>query len=464
MVAPSRYLLAAVITATGALASNKGSPVCIVGAGPAGLSAAKALEDKGRDVVIFEKQATVGGKSQAVYKDDWFLPLGAVLFNEDSYVETVKLVEQTGVPYRNFSAGERWTFDWKSDDAEVIPGATEDFEQALVLEYLRYSEIWTTVYEPYSGIGYKNGVPAELAVPGAQWLAENGFQVIGIPMIDAFTSYGYGDYREIPILYMLQFFTPSILGNYLGITSGYILDFHTLFVEYSKLIKGPIYLEAEIKSINREKYPTISYRKKGSRRTYTQKCSDLVLAFPPTIKALEAANLDLTAEEEDLFGDVVVHNYFSSAVQMDQLPEDVSFWFEKPDPFTPVAPEGQPIYFQILHPGSGIASVYSWDRTDISPDPEKAKKLLIETLSKFNKDPRNAQQESVPVTEEDVLGWSGVVDYFPHLNTAALEAGWYDRFNKIQGKSRTYFASGLNGFEIVEFPLRAGKDIAESYL
>lgn len=43
-------------------------------------------------------------------------------------------------------------------------------------------------------------MPAELAVPGAQWLAENGYQAIGIPMIDAFVTYGYGDYREVPMV------------------------------------------------------------------------------------------------------------------------------------------------------------------------------------------------------------------------------------------------------------------------
>lgn len=42
-------------------------PVCIVGAGPAGLIAAQRLEIKGRKTVIFEKQDAVGGKSQAVY-------------------------------------------------------------------------------------------------------------------------------------------------------------------------------------------------------------------------------------------------------------------------------------------------------------------------------------------------------------------------------------------------------------
>jgi len=69
MVSLSTYLLAFVLPASIALAKPTSSPVCIVGAGPAGLAAAKALEDKGKDVVVFEKKATVGGKCQAVYKE-----------------------------------------------------------------------------------------------------------------------------------------------------------------------------------------------------------------------------------------------------------------------------------------------------------------------------------------------------------------------------------------------------------
>jgi flavin-dependent dehydrogenase len=41
-----------------------------VGAGPAGLLAAKKLEAKGNKVVVFEKRQEVGGKCQAVY-DQW---------------------------------------------------------------------------------------------------------------------------------------------------------------------------------------------------------------------------------------------------------------------------------------------------------------------------------------------------------------------------------------------------------
>lgn len=52
----------------GGLAKEPEHPVCIVGAGPAGLSAAAELELKGYRTVTFEKQSAVGGKCQAVYE------------------------------------------------------------------------------------------------------------------------------------------------------------------------------------------------------------------------------------------------------------------------------------------------------------------------------------------------------------------------------------------------------------
>jgi len=51
------------------LAAPTSNPVCIVGAGPAGLIAANRLESRGQQTVIFEKQVSVGGKCQAVYAE-----------------------------------------------------------------------------------------------------------------------------------------------------------------------------------------------------------------------------------------------------------------------------------------------------------------------------------------------------------------------------------------------------------
>jgi hypothetical protein len=178
---------------------------------------------------------------------------------------------------------------------------------------------------------------------------------------------------------------------------------------------------------------------------------------------LKAAGIKLSREEKTLFGEINVIKFFASAVRMTGFPSVTSFWPKKENPVTPVDAEGQPIYFTALHASSGIANVWSWDKLGATYSELKAKTLLIETLSKFNKNPRDAQQLSLPVTQKDVLAWSGWVDYFPHLNTASLANNWYAKFNANQGNKGTYFASGVNGFETVEFAIRAGQTVVKSY-
>jgi hypothetical protein len=51
----------------------------------------------------------------------------------------------------------------------------------------------------------------------------------------------------------------------------------------------------------------------------------------------------------------------------------------------------------------------------------------------------------------DIRPFSGQIHYFPHVDPKSLADGWYDKFNDLQGKDHTYFTSGLNSFELVEY-------------
>jgi len=207
--------------------------------------------------------------------------------------------------------------------------------------------------------------------------------------------------------------------------------------------------------------PVIEYSNSGSNVAQVQKCSALILAFPPTLSALNAANLDVSADENTVFGPVGLTSYFSSAVRL-ITPPDFLFDAEGVAPNVPVDADGEPVAFLQLFQTSNIATAWSWGPYRGNLTADQAKALLKETLSKVNKDPRNASTVPQPVTDADVLGFQQN-DYFPHFDSQQLAGGWYEKFNALQGQKKTYYASGLNGFETVEFALRAGIDIVDSY-
>jgi hypothetical protein len=175
------------------------------------------------------------------------------------------------------------------------------------------------------------------------------------------------------------------------------------------------------------------------------------------VPALQAAKLNLTPDEITVFSPLTLISYFSGAVRL-QTPRNLSFSAASP-PNIPVAATGAPVSLLHLFNTSDIATTWSWGN---NTSKAIARQLLKETLSKINKDPTDPAAVPVPVTDKDILGFQQN-DYFPHFGPQELAAGWYDKFNKLQGVKNTYFASGLNGFETVEFALRAGSEIVETF-
>jgi len=192
-----------------------------------------------------------------------------------------------------------------------------------------------------------------------------------------------------------------------------------------------------------------------------QHCSSLILAFPLTLRALKAANLYLSSDEKTVFTPIGITDYFSAAVRL-STPRDLTFSAVSLTSNIPAPAIGGPVSFLHLFPTSDITTSWSWGPYRCSENLSEAKKLLKETLSKINKDPRDPAAKRKPVRDRDVLGLQKN-DYFPHFDSQQLVAGWYEKFNALQGQRKTYYTSGLNGFETVEFALRARLDIVESY-
>ncbi|KAF7367885.1 FAD/NAD(P)-binding domain-containing protein [Mycena sanguinolenta] len=392
-------------------------------------------------------------------------PLGALLLENTTYVQTQSVIAQTNVTYLP-TAGNHptWTYDGTTGDVAPFPSLTAEEDTLLVAEIEKYNALWTTDFYPYSGVGYPDPLPSNLTLTTEEWLSSNGFEVLPVLFNLGMFVYGYGDPRETPILYSLQFFTPSILATFAGEGTRNMVDFHAVMAQYAETISGPIILNTEISCIDRSKArPVITYSVNGTK-SKTQSCTSLILAFPPTVKLLEEANLHLTAAEKDLFSSVQLTNYWSGAVSMD-IPAAQGWYANSSNPALPPQPEGQPVGFIRLYNQSDVVTTWSWGASNVSYTNEEAYDLLVSTLSRINyADPSNlTAAAAVPITDDDVKAFR-FNEYFPHVSGAELAAGWYQRFAKLQGAHATYYASGLNSFESVEFAFRAGLDVVDNYM
>ncbi|KAF9060446.1 hypothetical protein BDP27DRAFT_1430110 [Rhodocollybia butyracea] len=399
--------------------------------------------------------------------------MGALLYAPETYKQTLPIIKASGVRSLPLSYdiplviyndnGTTKEQKFKLSDVTKQPRFKAEID--------KYNRLWTQS-APKLIIGYTHGVE-DLTMSTFDWLKANDLPLLLLLFLNGMAPYGYGDMRETPILYMLTLFTPDILAFFAAQRDGYIVDFQKVFEQYAKTINSTFHLNSPITKIDRHGSPTITYLVNGLTIAVTQHCDKLVLAFPPVIRALNDAHLDVSSAEQSVFSPVGVTKYWSGAVSM-ITPGATAFasfqtllgflgrnaTFDQLESALPEA-KGAPIAFLSLFNVSSIATTWSWGKYRSNQTLAEARSLLKTVLSKVNKrHPGDSTSPSTPITEEDIKEFKEW-DYFPHYDKTDLDSGVYMRLDSLQGQQNTYYASGLNGFEAVEFAIRAGNDIVE---
>lgn len=242
------------------------------------------------------------------------------------------------------------------------------------------------------------------------------------------------------------------------------MDFHKLFVEYAKkkLRNTLIKTSAEVQCVDRSgQNPVVSYTKTGNNGKWSkQDCSSVIFAFPPSIENLKRVGVTLTALELSTFRNVTTHQYYASAVEF-ALPFGVSYIANTTSPRVPPPNDGEPVAILRLNERSNVSTAWSWGPYAFQTE-QAARSLLLDSLAKINKDPRRPGDTPQPFRDADIKAFRKW-DYFPHFGSEALREGAYKRFNRLQGSKKTFYASGLSGMEIVEWAVRGGYDVVDSY-
>ncbi|RSN39693.1 hypothetical protein DMC64_37115 [Amycolatopsis sp. WAC 04197] len=404
--------------------------VCVIGAGPSGLTAARELERAGHRTIVLESADHVGGKAASVEFDGHPHDLGAHICT-GRYRRLAALAAELGVATeptpaeRVLSTGRsgRTTTDMRF----FVDGSVERYERLRAARFPRISE---------PGLAHS---ARALSAPLSEWLAENDLHSMYTTFGLGYTcaGYGYPD-DDLPALYFVKYVETT------GLLSDTVHTADTLEARFT--VKGgfgtlwelvaaeleDVRLSTKVLSIERRDTAT------GGVLVHTDggdvEADDLIVAVPPD---RVAAAFDLSAREHDWARRVRYQRYRTTVAGVSGLPRDAFYLLGEFADSS--ADRGHCIGFQHRYPESDVYTCYSYLGEDT------ARQLESDLAAHGGEDLR-------PLLHRD---WA----LMPHFTSADVRAGVLEDLEARQGENHTYFTGGLLGFESVECAMSHALDL-----
>ena len=456
--------------------SDRNARILILGAGPGGLSAAHYLRRYGyKNVTVFEKLGRVGGLCRSVTEDNQSFDLGAAVISPD-YREIIKIARHTGARLEKVIG----TVAFSLKNGEIGKPYHRLFDYlaggSSWTEYLRYlllcmQYIWKRflLREVFRRPGWAGMVShPELCVTFSVWLKNNRLEELGRLFEIPITAFGYGNLNEIPAPYALRYMSPKTLVAVLlsGIKLSRFLPglllvrrFKYGFQRFWEKVAWDlnVRLNVEVKAIKRsDEGITVTYTHPvqiiGEQLAHAEDKTQfdyLIIACPLLKENLEKM-MDLTEEEAWLQSRTKFIPYAVASFEIADmvLKERVAFHL-------PLPPLGEPMIISQPHPDNELMAFYA--RLPSAKPTEADERRLREHIQRYVK-----AFEGRIKTNDDWHSYDAWL-YFKHVSVEEFRAGYYDRWEKIQGDNRTFYVGGLFDFDYVEGITRYSRSLIEKY-
>ncbi len=416
--------------------------VAVVGAGPAGLTAADELTALGHEVVVFEKEKRVGGKVFSIPVGDIALEFGAVLVTEDDYPITFGYAERFGISSVPTPVG----FTLLDESGNRI--ALQDFLQTRysATEIAAAEKNYAAVLDRFAAFIDAPGlvsVPDDLSLPFSEFAERYGIGLVEDWMKALLTGFGYGYSETVPAAYYVKFlpFLVKLGPSGFEAGSGRIFPggFQSVFDALAATLD--VRLDSEVTRIERPRSGCRSCQVRITVNGVKQDWFDAVVIATPL--NIVPRFLDVTPFEERLFTRMQSVRYFVTLFAARGVKEEILYFRENANPS------------RINHVGALVAP---YDFGDITLG--NAYQVVERKRS-----PREIQT----VLAEDMrsaggryllgLGQKEWPNYFPHVGPQALDLGFYDVIDRMQGQRGTYFVGSSLTFETVEHAARQAKSV-----
>lgn len=445
---PMRHRMTAVIqsilllsVATWAL--KIGDRVAIIGAGSAGLTAAYLLEQKGFNVTVFEKEPRVGGKvysplirgipqeAGAVWEDSPFIISLASDLGIAAEADTLETLFQLESNQPYFTSNE-------VIDSFGLENLLGEFGNWVSLEE-QYAE--SLAGRPSSNF---DADPA-LFVPFSEFAKERGIVKLANLFRPVWIGWGYGYFDEVPALYVLRLMfrvfdsetlIPS-LGGSISPIYWFPDGFQTIWTRLASNLSD-VRIGTPVQQVRRSTNDSTTTKVQitsatDAESTHAEDFDALIIA---TDLKLALGYLDASEEENDLFTRIQHYTYVTHIVEasLQNISNTVVYFNQYSTPDT----TGQVtcIYNRQRLPGIWV-SFQTFGNETSANDAIVDQKLKEDFIAGGG-------------DVSEVLMQAPWPNYFPHVSTADLQNGFYQKLGKLQGEKGTYYIGGIMAFETVK--------------
>lgn len=413
--------------------------IAIVGGGVAGLTAAHRLRAKGyHDITVYEREASVGGKVCSYVHDGRAYELGA-LWSSPRYRIIGELAEQVGATRR----------------ADRLPAVLDHGTTSTYARYLRNHYRLRDVGAAFVKLARTflrypvirkptlTGIPAAVCDDFDRFAGREGFQTLADVSASFFTGCGYLQNDRVPAIYlmkMMHLFIDVLVVDVLGLKNTRIAIFDNGWQELWKAIAKDFDLRCSstITQISRHTengLMTTAITADDATEVYDR----LVLASP-----LDTSHLfmDLRPDERELFAKIQTHRYKVTLIEATSLPHASVV------DHVPRTMAGHVNLIARQHRDADVFTVYQQIEDVVSE--EDATALLFDDIA------------AMGVRDAKVIA-AKTWNYFPHVSTDDIRAGFYEAMSALQGRYGTYYVGSAMNMETVEHTAQFSAELVARY-
>lgn len=444
---------------------DKNARICIIGGGPAGLSAAMYLEKKGyENYMVMEKTNRVGGKCWSPEYKDRNYEMGAIM-GVPSYYAVHDVEEFCGITHDGPKLGSSFRDNEGKNINPIGPGSPDYEERAEQLK--KFAFLLETKYKGYDVNGHRgvaqgrydgcavtpdrehiegeNPNLKDLAMPFKDFMEMNGVPLVMDFWAGPFTSFGYGYFDEIPAAYVLKYLDFQTTMNFLhGNLWTWKNGTQSIWTSLNKHLKHPASLNCDITSIERKNGKVIVHY------------NDTTLEFDKLIITAPLQKMgeycDIREDEKKYFSKIDYERYDVLAVETDSenLPDCSYYMWENFDPDR----VGQLMIFY-----------RRWiDRIDQVQTSYVLRNHKDREVLPYGEVRENVLKDMATCgtpAERVVNEWSTY--YFPHVFSEDYAAGWYDDVEAMQGKYDTYYAGEVMSFGDMDETAEYSRELVDRF-